>query len=482
LIHELVHLRRYDCLVNALQMIVETVLFFNPAVWLINRKIRMEREAICDHVSMGMMEAPGDYVRVLLDVMNGLKLRQDPLSVAMVKQGDKSMLDRVRRILVPDYTPVFRVGWDSVLVIMFCLSVLVLPISFASDQDATRSVSPVVKQEGTGSTIDDTIQTIVHESLLKKLTEVQAESAHAVLVDPGTGAILAMDSVASHKDRKAANLASSSVYEPGSVMKPLVIALALNDGVLTTTDMIDCEQGVYEGKGFGRIKEYNAHGFGMLTAKEILIHSSNIGVSKIGQKLGKERLYAGLQRFGFGKITGLGLPDAQAGVLKPLRSWDGYTVTRVPFGQEIAVTSLQILQAYTAFCNQGHCVPLHVDKAFRGSAEDQERIISPDIADWMRKDALTAVVNEGTAQQAKLQTHQVFGKTGTAMIAQDGGYANGAYIASFVGGAPAENPRLLVLVSIRRPDRSLGKGYSGGAVAAPVAADILDRTLAYLGD
>ena len=138
LIHELVHLRRYDGLVNALQMIVETVLFFNPAVWLINRQIRMEREAICDHISMGMMEAPGAYVRVLLDVMNGLKSRQDQLSVALVKQGDKSMLDRVRRILVPGYKPAFRLGWDSVLVILLCLSVLMLPILFASDQDATR--------------------------------------------------------------------------------------------------------------------------------------------------------------------------------------------------------------------------------------------------------------------------------------------------------------------------------------------------------
>ena len=215
----------------------------------------------------------------------------------------------------------------------------------------------------------------MHQSLLKKLTEVQAESAHAVLVDPGTGAILAMDSVASHKEGEVAKLTFSSVYEPGSIMKPLVMALALNDGVLTTTDTIDCEQGVYEGAGFGRIKDYK-HGFGPLTAKEILICSSNIGMSKIGQKLGKERLYAGLQRFGFGKVAGLGLPDAQPGFLKPLRSWDGYTVTRVPFGQGqgIAVTSLQILQAYTAFCNQGRCIPLHVDKALRYSEKEQDRI------------------------------------------------------------------------------------------------------------
>jgi cell division protein FtsI (penicillin-binding protein 3) len=317
---------------------------------------------------------------------------------------------------------------------------------------------------------------------LNKLVEVQAESAHAVLVDPGTGAILAMDSVASHKEREVANLASLSVYEPGSVMKPIVLALALNNGVLTTTDTIDCGQGVYEGAGFGRIANFKSHGFGPLTAKEILIYSNNIGMSKIGQKLGKERLYAGLQRFGFGKATGLGLPDAQAGFLRPLESWDGYTVTRVPFGQEIAVTSLQVLQAYTAFCNQGRCAALHVDKASRYSEKEQKRIFSPKIADWMRKDALAAVVNEGTARRAKLQTYQVFGKTGTAMIATNGRYDEEAYIASFVGGAPAENPRLLVIVSIRRPDRSLGKGYTGGAVAAPVAADILDKALAYLSD
>jgi beta-lactamase regulating signal transducer with metallopeptidase domain len=482
LIHELVHLRRYDCLVNAIQMTVEAVLFFNPAIWLINRQIRREREAICDHISMGMMEAPGAYVRVLLDVMDGLKSRQDQLSVALVKQGDRTMLDRVRRLLVPGYRPVFRLGWDSVLVMLLCLSGLMLPIVFASDQDLTRPDMPVVQRDRTRSTIDDTLQTIVHDSLLKKLTEVHAESAHAVLVDPGTGAILAMDSVALHREQEGANPAFSSVYEPGSLMKPLVVALALNDSVITQTDMIDCEQGVYEGSGFGRIKDHKAHG--RLTAKEILICSSNIGASKIGQKLGKERLYTGLQGFGFGRVAGLGLSDAQAGFLQPLKSWDGDTVTRIPFGQGqgIGVTSLQILQAYTAFCNQGRCVPLYVNKAFRSPEEEQELILSPDIADWIRKDALAAVVNEGTAQRAKLQTCQVFGKTGTPLIADNGRYNNEACIALFVGGAPVENPRLLVLVSIRRPDRLLGKGHSGGAVATPVAADILVRALAYLGD
>jgi beta-lactamase regulating signal transducer with metallopeptidase domain len=484
LIHELVHVCRYDCLVNALQMIAEIILFYNPAIWLINRQIRMEREAICDHISMGMIKVPGVYIRVLLDVMNGLKSRQDQLSVALVKQGDKSMLDRVRRVLVPDYKPAFRLGWDGVLIILLCLSVLILPSLLASDKDVTQSSSLVIKEQGTHSTIDDTIQMIVHESLLKKLTEVQGESAHAVLVDPGTGEILAMDSIALLKDREVANLPFSSVYEPGSLIKPLVIALALNDGVLTTKDTIDCEQGLYEGPSFGQIKDYKRHGFGTLTAKEILIYSSNIGMAKIGQKLGKERLYVGLKGFGFGKVTGLGLSDAQAGFLKPLKSWDEYTVTRIPFGQgqAIAVTSLQILQAYTAFCNQGRFAALHVDKTFRSSIEEQEPIISPEIADWMRKDVLAAVVNEGTAKRAKLQTYQVFGKTGTALIAKDGRYDNEAYIASFVGGAPAENPRLLVIVSIRRPDRLLEKGYTGGAIAAPVAADILDRSLAYLGD
>lgn len=484
LIHELVHLRRHDCLVNAFQMLVETVLFFNPAVWLINRQIRSEREAICDHLSMGLLEAPGAYVRVLLDVMNGLKSRHHQLSMALVKQGDKTMLDRVRRLLVPGYKPVIRWGWVSVLVVLLCLSTLTVPILFASRRGAAQADSLLVKEEGAHSTIDDTMQRIVHQSLMEKLTEVQAESAHAILVDPGTGAILAMDSVASNQAGGVPNHAFSSVYEPGSLMKPLVIALALDEGVLTTSDTIDCEQGLYEGRGIGRIKEYNYRAFGMLTAKEILMYSSNIGPAKIGRQLGKDRLYTGLRRFGFGQAAGHRLPEAQTGLMRPLGSWDTYSVTRIPFGQEIAVTSWQILQAYTVFCNQGRCAPLHVDERLRCPKEEQERMVSLQIADWMRKEALTAVVNEGTAQRAKLQAYQVFGKTGTAQIAKKSGpgYEDGAYIASFAGGAPAENPRLLVIVSVRRPNRSLGNGYTGGAVAAPVAAGILAGGLAYLGD
>ncbi len=352
-------------------------------------------------------------------------------------------------------------------------------------------------------TLDAAIQGFVRKALRKRWLEYEAESAYAIVADPKTGAILAMvslpdyDPAASKDDLESQkNSAVQDSFEPGSVLKPIVVAMALDAGVITREERIYCEEGHYIGKGFGHIKEYR-HPWGDLTPKEILIHSSNVGMAKIGQRMGAKKLYKGLSLFGFGQKTGVNLPQESPGKLKAPEHWDGYSVTRIPFGQEIGVSAIQLVRAFSVLANHGRMVKPHVIRAFV-DAEGQSRrhnfgyeianqvgyIIDPEVARYMVTDALTAVVNDpnGTGKRAALKRWQVFGKTGTAQIfRRDGkGYEDGAFIASFIAGAPAEDPAVVVLVSIRHPNRKLGLGYTGGTVSSPVAAEILERTLTYL--
>jgi len=344
-------------------------------------------------------------------------------------------------------------------------------------------------------TLDATIQQFVRDELVKQYEKYEAEAAVAVVAEPKTGAILAMVSLPDFDPIEAGttdpnNFRSRAItdwFEPGSVLKPIVMAIAIDAGVVKKGQTIFCENGSYSGRGFGRIGEYR-NGFGNLTPREILIKSSNIGMAKIGQRLGKKRLRDGLALFGFGEKTGIELPGERDGVLRPLRNWDGYSETRVPFGQEICVTAIQLIRAFCILANGGRLVQPYLVKAIvqsDGTVEDLKRpppvgyIIKPEVAKWVVSDAMAAVVNEGTGKRAKLERWQTFGKTGTANIAEKGVYSKDHYIASFISGAPAEDPEIVVLVSIFKPNKKLGLGYTGGVVSSPVAAKIIEKTLTY---
>lgn len=353
-------------------------------------------------------------------------------------------------------------------------------------------------------TIDTTIQQFAHQELLEQYRSYEAESAVAIVAEPKTGAILAMVSLPSFDPNNISsadpdtfrNRALTDQFEPGSILKPIVTAIAIDAGVINQTEKIFCENGNYRGKGFGRIGEFNYHKYGNLSAREILIKSSNIGMAKIGQRLGRQRLYKGLTLFGFGRKSGLDLPGEAQGLLRTTDKWTGYSVTRIPFGQEISATAIQIIRAFCILANGGRSVRPFLVKAIvdnEGSILELKQpppsvgfVISPQVAKWVVTDPMVGVVNEkqngGTGWRAKLEKWQVFGKTGTADIAKpnERGYSDDATIASFIAGAPAEDPAVLVLVSIRKPNRKLGKGHTGGAVASPVAAKILEKTLSYL--
>lgn len=349
-------------------------------------------------------------------------------------------------------------------------------------------------------TIDSTIQQFATAELMKQYESYQAEAAIAIVAEPKTGAVLAMVSLPDFDPNDFGltdpnnfrNRAVSDQFEPGSVIKPIAAAIAVDSGCVSLDEKIFCELGNYRGKGFGQIGEYGNHKFADLTVRQILVNSSNIGMAKIGQKLGKEKLHKGLSLFGFGKKTGIDLPGEVGGLLRPHENWTGYSVTRIPFGQEISVTALQLVRAFCILANGGRSVQPFLVRAIvdnNGRLIELNRppppigfVIKPEVANWIVTDALTGVVNEGTGKKAKLKKWQVFGKTGTANISKTGqvGYSQTDYVASFIAGAPAEDPAVVVLVSIYKPNVELGKGYTGGTVAAPVAAEILQKTLNYL--
>lgn len=348
-------------------------------------------------------------------------------------------------------------------------------------------------------TLDATIQQFAREELLSQFKAYEAEGAVTVVIDVKSGAILAMVSLPDFDPADARrtdpdcfyNRVLTDEYEPGSIFKPVAVAIALDTAVLSRYETIFCENGHYHGKGFGTISEYK-QGFGDLTVKEIIAKSSNIGMAKIGQRLGPTRLYEGLTLFGIGRRVSVGLPGEAEGLLRPAGDWTGYSVTRIPFGQEVSVTAMQMVRAFCMLANGGRLARPYIIKAIvqpDGTMVDMTPpapqlgyVIKPEVAKWMVTQAMVAVVEEGTGTKAKLKEWQVFGKSGTAQLAKPGshGYEEKAYMASFVAGAPAEDPRVLVLVSIRRPNVALHKGYTGGTVAAPVAAAILHKTMHYL--
>lgn len=347
-------------------------------------------------------------------------------------------------------------------------------------------------------TIDATIQEFAHSALLKQFKAFGAESAVALVMDPCSGAVLSMVSLPDFdptdlKDADAKSVGNhilSDPYEPGSIFKPIVAAWAIETGSINPNDTIFCENGHYSGKGFGTIGEYR-EGFGNLTISEILAHSSNIGMAKIGQKMGAAKIYEGIRLFGFGRKTGIDLPGEEPGVVWNLNKWTGYSVARVPFGHEVSVTAMQITCAFCILADDGRVIKPHLVKAVVSDAGKKLEITEPvqtsgfvvssRTAQWLVRKAMVEVVKNGTGKSAALEKWQVWGKTGTANIANpNGGYDEENYIASFIGGAPVDNPAIVVMVSIRKPNKSLGKGYTGGSVAAPVAKEILEKTLNYL--
>lgn len=350
----------------------------------------------------------------------------------------------------------------------------------------SESRSPV-PGENVVLTIDTPLQRFVEQTLADLFDEWRPISCCAVVTAPQTGEILAMASrpafnpanpeQALETDWK--NRPIADVYEPGSTFKPCIIAWAMQQGVLQPDESINCENGVYR---MGRRTLHDHHPYGDLSIVEILAKSSNIGMAKIGERLGNTGLFEGISTFGFGKQTGVLLPGELPGIVHPLEEWTSYSTGSIPMGQEISTTPLQIITAYGALANGGRLIAPRLVKSIGGEelAPVVAQIIEPEISRWIIQEALTQVVEAGTGKKARLDGYRVFGKTGTAqkLDPETGGYSHRKHVASFICGAPAENPQVLVIVSVDEPSTD-GEHY-GGTVAAPPATLILERSLRHL--
>jgi len=342
-------------------------------------------------------------------------------------------------------------------------------------------------------TIDKTIQFIAEKALRKAVDDYRAKGGTALVMDPATGEILAMASLptfdpndlSGYKASNGRNRAVGDAMEPGSTLKMFLLAAALEENIVKPSDSIYCENGNY------RVDDrvfHDTEKHGYLTVAQVLKYSSNIGASKIGEKLGKAALHKYLKAFGFGEKTGIDLPGESAGSMRSLRSLNNVALHTISFGQGISVTPIQLASALSALANGGLLMRPYAVRTIKDPSgavvlENNpiavRRVVSEATAAKMAQMLVSVTEDGGTGVKAALDEFEVAGKTGTAQKPdfKNGSYVEDAYVASFLGFVPARQPRLAILVTVDEPQ----KEHYGGLVAAPAFREIAEESLSYLG-
>jgi len=346
-------------------------------------------------------------------------------------------------------------------------------------------------------TIDLHLQTIVEDELDAAMSKYRPETATIILMRPQTGEILAMANRpnfdlnlrAEAKPEQMKNRAIIDMMEPGSTFKIVTAASALNERKVRLDSMIFCENGVWN--IFGRpLHDHGHKGYGDLSVQDILVHSSNIGAAKMAIMLGEQKFYEYIRRFGFGDRTGIELPGEIGGLVHAPRSWTKISITRIPMGQEVAVTPLQMIVAMATIANGGKLMQPRIVK----SIVDEEKktvstpqptfvrqVISPETAReiaWALRDVVS---KRGTAAGAAVPGFTISGKTGTAQkAAPGGGYEKDEYIVSFSGFLPSENPAFVGLVVVDNAHTTDPTLNYGGTVAGPIFSRVAEKAARYL--
>ncbi len=321
------------------------------------------------------------------------------------------------------------------------------------------------------------IQYLAHRELTEAVQRHRARAGSVVVVDSRTGEILAMATVpsfnpnnrATYSADRARNRPATDTFEPGSTMKPFLMAAAIDAGIVNADTRIDTGPGYYY---IGDKRITDVHPKGVLTLTEALQVSSNVAAARIAMDLKAEDYWRLLDQAGFGAPPRAGLPGEAAGTLRPYRTWRPIEKATMGFGHGMSVSLLQLARAYAAFANDGIMPPLTVLK-HREQAVGK-RVMTAETAQIVREMLERVTHNGGTAPQARVMGYRVAGKTGTAHKLVGGSYAADKYIASFVGLAPASDPRLVVAVMIDEPG---GREYYGGLVAAPVFSRVMAGAL-----
>lgn len=367
-------------------------------------------------------------------------------------------------------------------------------LSFRDGRGRTISEKLVNPEDLKGSdvylTIDRNIQFIAEQEIERAWKESRSKRAIVLVQDPESGEILAM---AARPNFDPADFSGSwetirnpaicDVFEPGSTFKTITSAAALEEDIVKRSEVIWCENGSYKVYNH-TISDHEKQG--LITFDRIMECSSNIGVAKVAQRLGKERLYSYIKQFGFYSPTGIDLPGEAKGLLRETNKWSGLSLPVISFGQEIGVTAIQMVNAYSAVANGGNLLEPKVIKSIRSNSGDtiyrsQKRVVrkavDPEIANQL-KDILKGVVDKGTGQLARVQGYTIGGKTGTAQKRdkRTGKYSGSCYVASFCGIAPVKQPKLTIFVVLDEPQGD----YYAASRAAPVFGRIASRSLQYM--
>ncbi|MBU6398807.1 MAG: penicillin-binding protein 2 [Verrucomicrobia bacterium] len=339
-------------------------------------------------------------------------------------------------------------------------------------------------------TLDATLQHVVETELAKAMLEHSPASASAIVVRPRTGEILALATLPGFdlNDPGRAPLAAlrnrviTDMWEPGSTFKVVTVSAALNEHVVTLDDRFDCKHGYFF---FAGQPLHDHERFGVLSVAEIIARSSNIGAAQVGIRMGPALLYRYIRNFGFGDPTGIRLPGEVRGLVRPVSDWSKISIARIPMGQGIAVTPLQMVMAMAAIANGGYLMaPMLVDRledengavVARNQPLVVRRVVSEAAARQMVAALKLVVSTNGTALKARLEHYTVAGKTGTAQEVVNGAYSHTDFFSSFIGFFPADAPELCISVVLDAPRH----GYYGGQVAAPVFRNIAERAANYL--
>ena len=340
-------------------------------------------------------------------------------------------------------------------------------------------------------TIDETIQHIAEKELDMVFQETSAKAAQLVVMRPRTGEILALvnrpafdpNQFTSYTPVHWRNRVVTDTYEPGSSFKAISAAAALEESTVSPEDKFFCENGSFR---FYRRTIHDHEPKGWLTFREIVEVSSNIGMTKVALLLGKEKLSKYIRQFGFGECTGVDMPGEIKGTLRPVNQWAKSSMGALPFGQEISVTPLQLVNAFSTIANGGLMMQPYVVREIRDKQGElikkfrphiKKRVISSHTARILTE-MLEGVVTSGTGRLARVPGYRVAGKTGTAQKfdLKLGKYSRDKSVVSFVGFAPVENPAVAVLVMIDEP---AGIAW-GGTLAAPVFNRVVSKSLGYL--
>jgi len=343
-----------------------------------------------------------------------------------------------------------------------------------------ESIRPPRDGEDVVLAMDGKIQYLAYSALREAMQKFRAKAGAVVVVDVQTGEVLALANAPTFNPNNRANLtgaqlrnrAFTDTFEPGSVMKPFVAALALESGKFKAATKIDTSPGRMT---IGTATIGDAHPHGVLTVAEVIQKSSNVGTVKMALQFSPDEMWRLLDGLGFGSQLSLGFPGEAAGRLRPAKSWRPIEQATMSYGHGISVSLIQVAHAYLAFARDGDLLPLSLTRVDTAKAAPK-RVFSPQVAREVRAMLELAAAPGGTAPQAQVPGYRVAGKTGTAYKLEGGQYVK-KYISSFVGLAPVSRPRLVVAVMIDEPT---GAHY-GGAVAAPVFARIVEGSLRALG-